>query len=265
MIDPMPSTVSNLPKMVGINLLVLFVAGNVFYWSIPAIHAISEAWKVRPATAVAAASDAPADATAISRSFSAEDNVWMPAYAREIRQQRSQYVSYVGWRSEALDGKALTIGGPYNQRLTVNTGARGDKKAYFFGGSTMWGAFSDNAGTIPSQFAAITGIHSENFGELGWTAHQSLIMLIQLLQEGHRPDLVIFYDGINDTSYNCRGAHRVGAHSFEKILNERLRRDPRIPIRLLIMPRPSLRSQPRSNRSCQNCFPAWPRKAARRE
>ena len=34
--------------------------------------------------------------------------------------------------------------------------------------------------------------------------------------------MVVFYDGVNDTSYNCRREHRVGAHSWEYALNERL-------------------------------------------
>jgi hypothetical protein len=57
---------------------------------------------------------------------------------------------------------------------------------------------------IPSQFAGTTGIWSENFGELGYTAHQSLMLLVQLIQEGHRPDIVVFYDGVNEASEKCR-------------------------------------------------------------
>ena len=59
-------------------------------------------------------------------------------------------------------------------------------------------------GTIPSQFAAITRIRSENFGETAYTAHQGLVLLLQLLQEGRRPDLVVFYDGVNDVACKCR-------------------------------------------------------------
>jgi hypothetical protein len=98
----------------------------------------------------------------------------------------------------------------------VNSAAPGAKTAYFFGGSTMWGQGSNDAGTIPSQFAALTGFRAENFGERGWIAQQSLVMLMQVLQEGHRPDLVVFYDGINEVYFKCVEGFRPGSDAMEK-------------------------------------------------
>ena len=68
----------------------------------------------------------------------------------------------------------------------------------------MWGIGSlDARSTIPSQFAAATKVRSENYGEIGYTAHQSLVQLLQMLQAGHRPSLVVFYDGVNDVAIKC--------------------------------------------------------------
>src|SRR5262245_8802197 len=82
------------------------------------------------------------------------DAMWSPHGGYVFR-------SFVGWRQPP--------------RPTVNDNTSGDRKTYFFGGSTMWGSGVPNARTIPSQFAAITGMHSENYGELGYTTHQSLL------------------------------------------------------------------------------------------
>src|SRR5688572_162008 len=66
-----------------------------------------------------------------------------------------EFRSFLGWRQPP--------------RPTVNDKAAGDRKAYFFGGSTMWGLGSPEPQTIPSLFSAATAIHSENYGEIGYT------------------------------------------------------------------------------------------------
>ena len=93
----------------------------------------------------------------------------------------------------------------------------------------MWGDGANDAGTIPSQFASLTGIFSENFAERGYTAHQSLIQLMQLLQKGHRPALVIFYDGVNEVLHKCRAELTADSHErerqFEMVLQSSLDAD----------------------------------------
>jgi hypothetical protein len=34
---------------------------------------------------------------------------------------------------------------------------------------------------------------------MGWVSTQSVIMLLRQLQHGNIPDVVVFYDGVNDT------------------------------------------------------------------
>jgi hypothetical protein len=46
-------------------------------------------------------------------------------------------------------------------------------------------------------------------------AHQSLLLLIQLLQDGHRPNVVVFYDGVNEVLQQCRRETRHGSHARE--------------------------------------------------
>jgi len=38
-----------------------------------------------------------------------------------------------------------------------------------------------------------------NYGVEGYLTNQELILLVELLKKGQRPDLVIFYDGVNDS------------------------------------------------------------------
>jgi len=57
------------------------------------------------------------------------------------------YRSFIEWRSRASG----SVGGPYLQRRTIADRVTSDRKVYFFGGSAMWGASADDAGTIPSR------------------------------------------------------------------------------------------------------------------
>ena len=72
-----------------------------------------------------------------------------------------------------------------------------------FGGSTLWGWGVRDQYTIPSQLVealAKRKVKAEitNFSEPGYVSTQELIDLITQLQRNNVPDLVIFYDGVND-------------------------------------------------------------------
>jgi len=127
------------------------------------------------------------------------------------KQENSTFAfrSFLGWRNP--------------QRPTINDNTAGDRTVYFFGGSTMWGFWSPEAQTIPSQFAAATKVRSQNYGEIGYTAHQSLVLLLQLLQAGHRPSLVVFYDGVNDVAIKCERGLTPESHGEEKEIAALLR------------------------------------------
>jgi hypothetical protein len=129
---------------------------------------------------------------------------WAETYFREAKLRQTEYVSFIGWRSKPFSGKTITIFGPYGQRRTIGQADLDNPTVYFFGGSSMWGTGVNDASTIPSMFTKISRFPSENFGQTGYTAHQSLVLLIQLLQDGHRPDIVVFYDGGNDVTAKCR-------------------------------------------------------------
>jgi len=199
-------------KILFYNVLIFFVAANILYWSIPAIShslriiaAVSDAIKTRPANSLGE--------TLAWIATRSSDSIWRPGI----------YRSYVGWRDVPRASEGVNVEGRYLQRRTLNNPASGEPKIYFFGGSTMWGTGVDDASTIPSLFAARTGIHSENFGEAGYVAHQNLALLILLLQAGHRPDLVVFYDGVNDAWHKCRAELTPQSHEREQQFNTAIR------------------------------------------
>jgi hypothetical protein len=176
------------------NVLILFVIANVAYWAIPIVSLISKSFETpRPSTI---------DERQLLPNYAGVQ--WADQHFRELGQLTTGYKSFIGWRRKQFKGQTIVVGGPYFQRRTVNDRSKGDREVYFFGGSTMWGTGAPDSETIPSQFAAITGMRVENFGESAYVAHQGLAMLIQLLEDGHRPNLVIFYDGANEVDIKCR-------------------------------------------------------------
>ena len=196
---------SSKTRVVLYNILIFFVLFNVVYWAIPTFSTTEGA--VREYRRLA--KRAPSELSALQRL------AWMRRNWH-AGQPPTEYRSHVGWRRTAWAADDVHIEGPYGQRRTINAGAPDNGRVYFFGGSTMWGFAIGDHETIPSQFAAKTGLHSENFGELGYTAHQSLLLLIQLLQEGHRPDLVVFYDGVNEVAMKCQNEHTPVSHAQEQ-------------------------------------------------
>jgi hypothetical protein len=209
----MKSRSHKLLTLLIVNGLVLFALFNAVYWLLPVLQLMmgNKPHSIH-------------DPSGHLPNYAGID--WAVQHFREmdqLQQARTDFKSFVGWRRKPFNGETINIGGPYAQRRTINNGPAGEKKAYFFGGSSMWGTGSNDEGTIPSQFAAMTGIHSDNFGEAGYTAHQSLMLLIQLLQEGHRPDLVVFYDGVNEVALKCVKELTPDAHMLEARIDNLLK------------------------------------------
>jgi hypothetical protein len=182
-------------KVISINALFFFVLFNAVIWLICigySIYGVFNGYKLF--------SKSPPEANLPHYAHLG----WAETYFREAKLRETEYVSFIGWRSKHFSGKAITIFGPYGQRRTVGQADPDKPTVYFFGGSSMWGTGVDDASTIPSLFTKISRFPSQNFGQTGYTAHQSLVLLIQVLQDGHRPDIVVFYDGGNDVTAKCR-------------------------------------------------------------
>ena len=156
----------------------------------------------------------------------------LPAYSnkskaktvlKEFKMLSTEYKSFLGWRRKPFVSEYTNIKGKYQNRVSTNESL--DNSFWFFGGSTIWGTGVSDYNTIPSFFAKISGEKVFNFGETGWTSRQSLNQLINLIGDGEKPKVVIFYTGINDYHAGCRAENKVlAAHDrdqqFSTIIND---------------------------------------------
>ncbi|GEM_PF-415509 len=134
---------------------------------------------------------------------------WVPAYFQAMNSVRMRWYPYVYWKTAPMRSPYLNID-PHSNRVNWNAPhPHNDGKpllrVFVMGGSTTWGAGARDDYTIPSLLAKdlagnpLYDVEVRNYGQMGWVTSQELIYLYELLRRGERPDLVIFYDGINDT------------------------------------------------------------------
>lgn len=122
------------------------------------------------------------------------------AYWREfVRAWDGEFEPYTHWRRKAFAGGYINIDED-GIRFTPKQPSPGAKKVFVFGGSTTWGTGVADADTIPAllQKRLGRGYNVTNYGESSYVAAQELNVLLELLARGERPDIVIFYDGVND-------------------------------------------------------------------
>lgn len=133
---------------------------------------------------------------------------WYPAWVAEnATSLRMRWEPFVYWQRRPFRGRWINVDSA-GQRLTPQpvAAAEARQSVWFFGGSTMWGTGQRDSATIPavvaSQLAArgVAGVRVRNFGETGYVSSQELLRLMLELRAGGHPDLVVFYDGINDAA-----------------------------------------------------------------
>lgn len=130
---------------------------------------------------------------------------------------KTQYQPYTVWRRAPFAGETITIN-EAGRRETPGADCNADAyRVFTFGGSTMWGLGAPDWGTIPAHLQTrLTSLREGpvcvvNFAEPAWVSTQSIIALMLQLQETDIPDLVIFYDGINEI-YAAAQAGKPVAH-----------------------------------------------------
>ena len=128
---------------------------------------------------------------------------------------QAEYVAYYGWRRPPYAGETINIDQRGLRRTYRPENVTPERTIAFFGGSTTWGTGADDARTIPSEFVKLNPEYvGYNFGETGYVAHQSLNVFLQQYFDGFRPDVVVFYDGVNDVWNKCR--YEMGAYSHSR-------------------------------------------------
>jgi lysophospholipase L1-like esterase len=113
------------------------------------------------------------------------------------------------WHSNYINNDA-GMGGFLRRTINPsNCGQSNSVNVWTFGGSTMYGVGVPDWATMPSYLARELNTGGQNcvlvsnFGVEGYATDQELILLEEQLKAGGRPDVVIFYDGLNDSMLQC--------------------------------------------------------------
>lgn len=133
--------------------------------------------------------------------------------------------SWVEFRNMDFNGSYMHMAG-LNRRTEpeafYNPEADDTLDIYFFGGSTMFGFNVLDHETIPSQFVQLykekfpngKSLRVHNYGTPTYYSYQELILFSNLVYTGHKPDIVVFLDGINDFWFATAAYYRQSYFSY---------------------------------------------------
>ena len=135
-------------------------------------------------------------------SYGFPGQAWFPTFMAERDRGRGERDPVLGWRNRDFEGTYFTVRDghrisyqPKDPELTV----------WYFGGSTMVGLAQRDEHTIPSEIARLAEadgirIRSVNFGVESYNGYQETMAFADALAKDDPPDLVVFYDGVNELS-----------------------------------------------------------------
>lgn len=162
------------------------------------------------------------------------DKPWGPRFLREQKASLDTdfYRPFALWQRGPTTGQHVNVGA---DGLRLTPGANCVPNAYrvfMMGGSTLWGMGSPDSATIPARLQALLATRTTrpicvvNLGEKGYTSMQEIVFLITRLRSDEVPDLMLFYDGVNDVRVAAdEGA--AGLHFGVRDLADKLEGVPR--------------------------------------
>jgi lysophospholipase L1-like esterase len=136
---------------------------------------------------------------------------WPRTHFRELEQIEERWQPYAYYRPRPFHGSTVNVDSEGLRKTWQSPPGTGDPirgkrvKVLTLGGSSLWGFGARDDRTIPSLIGRAVhdrGWHVElkNLAQIGYVSSQELVALVRALQGGYRPDVVIFYDGVNDTT-----------------------------------------------------------------
>ena len=133
-----------------------------------------------------------------------------------------EYQPWLLFRDKPRQGKFVTITDA-GYRKTAGAVQGSDFSIFLFGGSTQFGYLVPDKDTIASYLQqkinrtfGRAGFEVRNYGRTSYYSTQELILLVMLLKDGLRPDLVVFLDGHNEGS-DVPGYNSSMARIFNRI------------------------------------------------
>ena len=127
---------------------------------------------------------------------------WIKAYISDANNLEMNFSSFTGWRRKKYESATINIdslGIRHTKRHPAATAT--SLKTAFLGGSTIWGTGVIDSLTIPSFFNRLGAgrYDAVNLGETSYNAYQNHQFLQIRIIEGYKPDVIISYDGVNNT------------------------------------------------------------------
>src|ERR1700752_4952146 len=167
-----------------------------------------------------------ADSSPAYKEYSWSSAYWKEEYVRwDV--QRDVYEPFriwgvAPWHGEFINADETADG--VRRRTVDATSARCEKKSsmqvWTFGGSTMFGAGVPDWATIPSYLsrelnsAGLGCVVVTNFGAEAYVTNQEVQLLAEQLKAGRHPDVVVFYDGVNDSYVGAVDPGMANGHLF---------------------------------------------------
>lgn len=153
---------------------------------------------------------------------------WAQEFWREESLRRQQLKPYVPfrvwgvteWHSRFINNDTGAIGALRRTLNLANCGLAHRTIVWSLGGSTMYGTGVPDFATIPSYLSHELNSGSPdcvvvfNLGVEGYVTDQEMILLEEQLKAGGRPDIVVFYDGVNDSSLAWAPSGEPAARHF---------------------------------------------------
>ena len=179
--------------MVGLTIVLLVIVESCYR---------GQAWARR------AVAGAPAREAEVEPPNPFDTATWSAQYTRDhLREEEVRWTPYVYIRNPTFAGTLMQVDSQ-GHRVTPHPASTASRpvRVFFLGGSTTFGWYQRDSATIPAEAArrlqAAVGssarIEVTNFGVPGHTFTQEVLELFLQLRAGARPDVVVFYDGIND-------------------------------------------------------------------
>jgi lysophospholipase L1-like esterase len=155
---------------------------------------------------------------------------WKEEYLRRGTAYEDWYVPFLIWGEKPWHSEYINIDESFmgNMRRTANPLSPACNQAprkviWMFGGSTVFGLGVPDTETIPSNLSRELNSAGSacfvilNAGVEGYVTNQELILLVEELKTGQRPDMVIFYDGVNDADAAASAGIPIPHQEFERI------------------------------------------------
>ena len=132
---------------------------------------------------------------------------WPIEHDRELKAIVDRWEPFVYFRPEPFEGATIHVDADGLRAVWKPPAGRAGKpvKLAVLGGSSLWGYGARDDETIPSRLARAlyergVDVEIRNLAQIGYVNTQEVIALARELQTGYRPDVVLFYDGVNDAA-----------------------------------------------------------------